>query len=733
MLHERTTELLDRLTPHPAPPAVVSQPDDPRLDLKELIQVIRRRQRTILWTAAIPLVLALAYSLLATPLYTASTQILIDPRDRRIVTNEVTPETLAADGGIAVVESQLLVISSDTVLRRAIVREHLDVDSEFGGPSTGLLANLRSGMAAFGLDLFAADRSDPELIALRQLKKRIGVKRSDKAYVVDVYVTTETRDKSVRVANAIAQAYLDDQANARATASERASNALSGRLDALRSRLQEAEDRAVQYREQHKILAAGGVLVNEQQLSEINAQLNAARGKTAEARARYEQTIRARAAGTDSGAVPEAVLSQTIGQLRTQYAEVARQRAEFGALVGPRHPSITNLDAQIRSLQKLIDEELGRITTAARSELERAQASERALEANLDSLKQSANSTNQASVRLRELEREVEASRAVYQAFLTRARETSEQQSIDNTNVRIISKATLPRDKSWPPRLLLIAVALVAGLGMGTGVGLMREYLDERVYSRRPLQAVTGVPVVAVVPSPAYRVNRWNMLAGSIRLRWRQPVGTHGEAEIQPATFNAAMRRLRDALSNHSSPHCRIILMTSAKEGEGRTTTALNLALNWAASGLRVLLIDADIKRGGLSRTLDAAGNAGLFDLLEGRATLASVVLTDTETGLSFLPHGNATRPESYKRDAQELARKLFDPARGYDIALLDCGAVLSDDYVRFFADLADDIVFIVRAGGPTKDEIAASFDALRINGRKVRGTVLTGAASDAA
>jgi uncharacterized protein involved in exopolysaccharide biosynthesis/Mrp family chromosome partitioning ATPase len=733
MLQERISEPLGHVIPHPASRGAAPQADDPRIDLKELIQVIRRRRKSILWTAAVPVLLALAYGLLATPLYTASTQILIDPRDRRIVTNEVTPETLAPDGGIAVVESQLLVVTSDTVLRRAIVAAHLDTDPEFGGSPAGFAGELRNKLAGLGIDLDAGDRRDPELKALRQLKKRIGVKRSDKAYVVDIYVSTDGREKSVRVADAIAQAYLDDQTNARATASGRASDALSGRLDALRTRLQEAEDRAVQYREQHKIIVAGGVLVNEQQLSEMTLQLNTARGKVAEARSRYDQIVRARQSGTESGAVPEAVLSQTIGQLRTQYAEIARQRAEFGALVGPRHPTITNLDAQIQSLQRLINEELARIATAARSELERAQASEKALEVNLDALKQNAVSTNQASVRLRELEREVEASRAVYQAFLTRARETSEQRTIDNTNVRVISKATPPRDKSWPPRLLLIAVALVGGLGIGAGVGLMREYFDERVYSRRLLVSLTGVPVLAVIPPLAVRANRWSMLAGSVRLRRRQAGNPFGDVESQTAPFIAAFRRLGDALFDGAGPQQRrTLLMTSATQGEGRTTTALNLALTSAASGLRVLLVDADIKRGTLSRTLNAAGNAGLFDLIEGRATLSSVLLSDTETGLSFLPLGNSTKPESRNLIAQDVALKLSDPAQGFGLVIVDAGAVLPDDYTRPLADLADDVVFVVRAGGPIRAEITASFEALRLNARKVRGAVLTGAAADA-
>ena len=723
MLQEKISEPLRRVIQHPtvaAPP----QTEDPRVDLKELIRIMKRRRRSILWTAAVPVVLALLYGLFATPLYTASTQLLIDPRDRRIISNEVTPEVLAADGGIAVVESQLLVLTSDIVLRRAIVRERLDTDPEFGGRPEGILGVLHNSLAAIGIDLDVAERRDPELKALRQLKKRIGVKRSDKAFVVDVFVSSDDRAKSVRIADAIAQAYLDDQTEARAGASGRASTALGARLDALRSRVKQAEDRVVQYKEQHKILAAGGVLVNEQQLSEMTIQLNAARGKTAEARARYEQITSARRSGVASGATPEAVLSQTIGQLRGQYAEVARQRAELGAQVGPRHPSIATLDAQLQGVQKLINEELSRIADAARSALERAQANERTLEADLESLKQNAISTNQASVQLRELEREVEASRAVYQAFLTRARETGEQQSIDNTNARVISKATLPRDKSWPPRLLLLAAALMAGLGIGTGAGLMREYFDERVYSRELLQDLTGVPVLAVVPELSAGASRWSRLAGSVRGRRRD---RNGDAGQQATLLIAAMRRLCDVLFEDRPQRGRSLLIASATAGEGRTTVALNLALTSAASGWRVLLVDADIERGMLSKTLDAGGNAGLFDLIEGRATLPSVLLSETESGLNFLPLGNATLAGSRNPKPQDIAQRLSEPANQFDLIIIDSGAVLADEYVRPFAEFVDDIVFVVRSGGPKRDVVMTAIEALRINARKVRGTVLTG------
>jgi Mrp family chromosome partitioning ATPase len=373
-------------------------------------------------------------------------------------------------------------------------------------------------------------------------------------------------------------------------------------------------------------------------------------------------------------------------------------------------------------VQKLINEELARIAAAAKSDLERTQASEQALEGDLEALKQKAVVTSQASVRLRELEREVDASRAIYQAFLTRARETGEQQTIDNTNARVISKATAPRDKSWPPRLLLLAVALVGGLGIGTGVGLMREYFDESVYSRRTLAGVTGLPVLAVSPPLAQRSSRWSM--ASLRAR-RRHADVQGEAQSQTGLLIAAMRRLRDALFDGEKPQGpHRVLVTSATAAEGRTTVALNLALTTAADGWRVLLVDADRARGMLSRTLDAAGNAGLFDLIEGRAALASVLLSDTETGLSFLALGNATQVES--PNPQQIAEKLA--AADFDLVVIDGGAMLADDTTRPFAEAAEDVVFVVRAGGPKREEITAGLEALRHNARKVRGTVLTGA-----
>jgi succinoglycan biosynthesis transport protein ExoP len=729
MLHDKSAGITGPLIQYSMTPPP-SRPDDARVDLKELTRIVKRQRRSILWTAAVPVILTLAYILIATPLYTASTQILIDPRDRRIVNNEVNPEILAADGGVAVVESQVLVITSDNVLRRVIAREHLDVDPEFGGLSNRFLSVLaRHMLTAIGLDPDAADRGDSQLKALRQIKRKIGVKRSEKAFVADVFVTTESKDKSVRIADAIAQSYLDDQAEARAAASQRASSELGARLENLRNRVREAEDRVVEYKKQHHIISAGGLLVNEQQLSETNIRLNDARTRVAEARSRFEQIQRAKQAGADSGAIPEAVQSQTIGQLRAQYAEVIRHRADLMGRLGPRHPDVQTLNSQVQDLQKLINNELARIAAAAQSELARAEASERAIKASLENLKIEAISTSQASVRLRELERELEASRGIYQAFLVRARETGEQQAIDSTNARVISKATPPRDKSWPPRGILLVVALLGGLGIGAGVGLMRDYLDEAIHTPRQLEQLVAVPVLAVLPQLVGQRSPLLLHAQDKDLTNKNVIDDRRRMDAQLDRLASSIRGMLSALygNNRLSPG-RTVLISSAAAGEGKTTVALNLALEAARQGGRILLVDADFNGHTLSKNPAARASAGLFDLLEGRVKLASVLLSQSETGLQFLSLGNATQVESRQPIPEIIAQRLVEPAHSFDLVIIDSGSVLMDACVRPFADVVDDILFVVRAGTTKKEDILSAFAALRLSSRKIRGTILISA-----
>ena len=428
------------------------------------LHLLRRRRFAILAFGVLGALIGLAYGFLATERWIATTQLLVDPRDVRVVQNDLNQQGVMSEAAVAIVESQVRVLTSNSVLRRVIEQENLAADPEYNGTPIRVFDQLRQAARAWWQ---APGASDPDLEALRELRGRVDARRTERTYVMDVNVTSQEPAKAVRIANAVASAYLDEQAAARSEVARRVSASLSGRLNELRQRVEAAEQAVEKYKVQNNIVTANGRLVNESQLTEISTQLVAARARGAEARARYDQIRAAQRSGAGGGAFAEAVGSTTVGTLRAQLAEVTRQEAELGANLGPRSPQLQAAQAQIRNLRRVIGEEIGRLAASAQADLERAQANEQALAGSLEALKREAVATNQASVRLRELERDLEANRTIYEAFLVRARETGEQERLDATNVRVISEATLPRDRTWPRRSIIVPTGLLLGLAFG--------------------------------------------------------------------------------------------------------------------------------------------------------------------------------------------------------------------------------------------------------------------------
>jgi succinoglycan biosynthesis transport protein ExoP len=449
----------------------------PELDLR----ILWRRRWWIAASVAGSLLIAFVADLLITPKYRATAQILIAPVDLRVIEKDVMPLAQTADANVIQVESETRVLTSDKVLLRVVEGEQLASDPEFRGPPGALGQAMAAMLAPFRSSPKGRAEEDPQITALRALKRDVGAARSERTYVVDLTAETRDPDKSARIANAVARAYLDEQSAARTAAARRASESLIARLAELKSRVQRAEENVQRYKSDNDMVGAGGVLVQEQQLGELNKLLTTARARTADAKARYDQVTELERKGLGVGSTNEGVSSNTIGRLREQYGLAARLEASLAAKLGPRHPDVQDAHAQARNAQRLVTEELKRVAEADRAEYESALANEKSLAAKLEGLKRDSMETSLAAVRLRELEREVEAGRAVYEAFLVRARETQEQERLDTSNVRVISDAQPPIERSWPPRrLVMFSAAAAVGLAGGIGFAGLGEFVRRR-------------------------------------------------------------------------------------------------------------------------------------------------------------------------------------------------------------------------------------------------------------
>ena len=297
------------------------------MDFQRLLSVLWKGRTTIAWTTATSLVAVMLFVLVVPRSYIAVTQILIEPTDLRAVNTDLTGNQTNNEMAVLQVESQVRVLMSDSVLRRVVKTEMLDHDPELVGRWLG------SG-------------ADSTTAAVNTLKRSTSVKRAERTYVVDVGVTAHEPAKATRIANAIARAYLTEQTDVRSGAARQVSQSLSARLNELKERVRQAEDRAEAYKASHNILGVNGQLVNEQQLSEVNNQLGQARARTAAEKARFDQIQQIQSSKGEVGAFPEAIQSQTITALRSQYAEVMRREAEQMTSLGERHPAVIEIQAQ---------------------------------------------------------------------------------------------------------------------------------------------------------------------------------------------------------------------------------------------------------------------------------------------------------------------------------------------------------------------------------------------------
>ena len=465
-----------------------------------LLTSLRQHLLSIMICGLLGLMAAYLFNTVARPRFEATAELLVDPRDLVVLDKEVTPRSSASDTGIAVVESQARVLQSDVVLRRALATLKLDEDEEFNGTRKGIVARTLSRL--FNYDPPGAEAVDPKLAALRTLRQRIWVKRSERTFVIDLTVWTETSAKSVALAEAIIKSYLEEQAAARSDPALAAGAAIDSGLEGLRQKLAESEEKTARYKSEKNLIGSSGKLVTEQQVTEINTQLVSARSELGRTKARYDEAQRLR---NKPDAIPEALASATLRQLRNQLSTVVSQKAKLSATLKPQHPLMVQVLEQERQLQSEIREELQRVIASATVDYERARAVEKGLSSDFETLRIELNTVNSAQIKLRELERELEANRAVYQSAIVRARETREQARLNTSNVRVLAEPTPQRDRSFPPSAALtLPLGLLVGLGAGAFFGLLRDGAGWRETPKAAsLIAQTRVPAPVTAPMPA--------------------------------------------------------------------------------------------------------------------------------------------------------------------------------------------------------------------------------------
>jgi succinoglycan biosynthesis transport protein ExoP len=696
--------------------------------IDQITGLARRQYRVFLIVPAVALAIGLLYLLVTPAQYTATATLLIDSTTLRVLQNQLQPQgdvpldTLQVGSQVEVLASRKLAL--------AVVRDlHLADDPEFSGTSSW---NPFASPAA-------GSPEEREQRALDEFLAHRSIARAEKTYALNISYTSKSAATAAKVANAIAEAYIDDQLGAKYQTVTRAGAWLQDRINELKSKATAADRAVLEFKEKNNIVDLGGAsptaagsgtfsrLIGEQQLYELNSQLAAARGATTEAKARLDRIELVRKMDVSVGAVADTLKNDVITRLRNQYIDLSARETNISSRYGSDHAAAANLRDQMEEVRRNIGAELGRIAGSYRSDYEIAKTREENLERSLAALVSEGQLTNRDRLGLAELESSAKVYHTLFDNFLQRYMEAIQQQSFPITDARVISPAVAPAKKSKPVTSLVLAISLSLGLMASVGIAALREAVDGVFRTARQAEQELGARCLCVIPlasAPASPV-----LPRSVAAMTADPADLAALPPPQDAPDEATMDEQRFAFSDSLKRRAvddpisvfteafraikvsawlqanvrenKVIGITSTLPSEGKSTVAANLAMLMADAGRRVVLIDADLRNPTLARSLTPRPQAGWLEVMSGKLDLAQATGREPTTGLALLPLLLTEAPvHSDEVLASQAFRDLLERLRlSYDYIIVDLPPLAPVVDVRAIVPAIDSFVFVVEWG----------------------------------
>ncbi len=676
------------------------------IDLRQLFSIARRRKFAILVTALVVLVLTAVTFLVLPVRYQATSSIALDRRVDDIVKGDAPEGPLPTDSPS--VDTAVEVLTSSALAASVVDRLHLENAAGFGQPLPGFT------FASLFSKPVPATRDQARQRAINKVQSGLLVKRSGLSYAIDISFPAPDPRQAAAVANAAANAYIENERGAKIGDRARDGELLRNRLQRLRDDVIRAETAVAQYRARTNLIDVqkDGTAV-QQEISVLNTQLATARADEAAAAARLS-AVRSGRGGDNT--------SPVMHELRAQQATLSAQRAELAGRYGPLHPDLAKIDRQLGDLNSSIASETTRSVSTLVGDAQVASGRAAAIQSALSRAQGGLVAGNQASVELNELDRNAESARGLYQAFLDRYRQNVAGEGTDRSKAYIIAPALVPSMPVFPDRVVFTIAGIAAALLAAAGVVLLLELLESGLQNRRQFEQSLQIPVIGTVPDlqtiPGVKIARGDDMGPADHL-----------VANQGSLFSEAFRTVRTALHvGHANQGVRVVAVASALPGEGKTTVSVCLARSAALGGANVVLVDCDVRRRTFSRTMAKSDrtDVGLNDVLAGKVTLEHALVRDEPSGAWILPQ-SIDRQTNYELVTSDAMRKLIATLRTrFDLVILDCAPVLPLAEARAIAAMADGVLFVSRWRSTPTSAAKLAVDLLGRADARIIGGVLS-------
>jgi exopolysaccharide transport family protein len=689
--------------------------------LREYIRVlIKRKWMVVSVIAGIFMAVAVA-SLRQTPVYEAVGQIVVNKADSNLITfKDSMPVVDYYDQSD--LDTEVRILQSDLMALQVIRQLNLDKRPEFGGHSDQKLANLVA-------DPLQGDSNHISAL-LGQFRSNLRVTLIPNTRVMEIHYHSTDPQLAASAVNTLAATYVEQNFKTKFESTMQASDWLSKQLVDLQMKVETSQEKLVRYQKEHEILGTDEKQnIITQKLDELNKEMTMAESDRMQKEAIYRQTQ-----SNDPVAIAAAIISDSPGagsgsalldKLREQQATLRIQVAELSTQFGPSYPKVEQLNNQLKEIDHQLQSETTKAVDHLKQQYLAALQRETMLRGAFDKQKQEANKLNESAIEYSILKRDLDSNRTLYEGLLEKLKEAGVTAGLRSNNFRIINAARVPSAPSEPNIPRNLSFALVLGIISGVGLAFVLENMDNTVRTPEQAQIISGLPSLGMIPlgSKSGHGATGKRLALTPAKEVFETV-----TQIRPQSQMAeSYRALRTSLllSNLGAPP-KVIMVTSARPQEGKTTTSINTAIVLAQKGVRVLLVDADLRRPSVHKTLGMGPRSGLSNVLTGSATVQQTITTSPILpNLLIMPAGTPP-PNPAELLASSNMRDLITELRQqFDHIVIDTPPTLSVTDAVVLSPRADATILVIRSGQTTKQALRRARDILTQVNAHVAGVLL--------
>jgi capsular exopolysaccharide synthesis family protein len=696
--------------------------------LREYLRVLIKRKWVVLGSLAIIFGAVTISTLKATRIYDASGSIAINKTDPALLNLKDSSNGGSDYYDPADLDTEARILKSDLLALQVIKQLNLDKLPEFGGG-----ADTSPAALALTTDELQPD-SEKTSALLGGFKSNLRVALVPNTRILEIHYRSPDRDLAARVVNTLIHTYIEQNFKTRFESTMQASDWLSKQLVDLQMKVETSQEKLVQYQKQHEILG-----IDEKQniitskLDELNKELTSAESDRMEKESVYrlvqsdDPDGSAAAAITANGTAEGSSSSSSLMErLRAQQADLNVQVAQLSTQFGPSYPKVAQLNSQLKEVGVQIQLELKKVISRVRSQYLTSLQHENMLHAALDRQKQEANKLNESAIEYSLLKRDLDTNRTLYEGLLEKLKEAGVTAGLRSNNIRSVDIARVPAVPSEPnvPRNLAFALAL--GLTTGIGLAFLLEGIDNTVRTPEQAQIISSLPSLGMIPlgsrstSGATSKQRLSVTSSKEVVE----LVTQSRPQSQMAESYRALRTSLLLTSLGAPP--KVILVTSALPQEGKTTTSINTAIVLAQKGTRVLLIDADLRRPSIHKTLGMGPKTGLSNVLTGNATLQQAVIRSNILPTLFvLPAGPPPPNPAELLASSNMKDVLAELREQYDHIVVDTPPTLSVTDAVVMSTRADAVVLVIRSGQTTKQALRRSRELLMQVNARIAGVLL--------